>query len=363
VATPSLAGLGFAQAPPRAVAAVPMCVGDELVGVVLVGSLHDLDRDAVAFLEHAAGQLGVALLNARAHARIRDLVAALQSRSEELQAHTEELQAQSEELHAQNEELLAQGAQLQEATHALGESNRRKSEFLAVLAHEIRNPLAPICNGIELLERAPPGGEIARRARETVARQARQLSRLVDALLDLTRVSRGQIALARSRLDLVPLVSDVVEDHRPLFAERGLHFEATLPSAPVLVCGDATRLTQIIGNLLHNAAKFTEAGGHVALTLGVDGDRGMLSVDDSGVGIDPEMLPDIFEPFTQADSSLDRSGVGLGLGLALVKGLVELHGGEIAVHSEGRGRGSRFVVSLPLDVPGGSQEEEAPGEG
>jgi PAS domain S-box-containing protein len=241
-----------------------------------------------------------------------------------------------------------------ERTHAedaLREADRAKNEFLAVLSHELRNPLAPIRNSLYILDRAVPGGEEARRAQAIVSRQVDQLSRLVDDLLDVTRIARNKLALQRSRLELGQLVRRTLEDYRPVFDAAGVSLELDACPGPVHVDADAHRVAQVVGNLLHNAAKFTPPGGRVTVTLAADAaaGRAVVSVADTGLGLTPDMSAHVFEPFMQAAEALDRREGGLGLGLALVKGVVELHGGEVSATSAGPGQGSRFVVRLPLD--------------
>ncbi|MHB8873506.1 MAG: hybrid sensor histidine kinase/response regulator, partial [Myxococcaceae bacterium] len=233
-----------------------------------------------------------------------------------------------------------------QAEEALHEADRRKNEFLGVLSHELRNPLTPIRNSLYILDRVAPGGEQARRAHSVIDRQVRHLTRLVDDLLDVTRISSGKVRLQRKRLDLADALRRIVDDHRTLLEDRDV--TVALPDSAVWIDGDAARLAQVVGNLLSNAAKFTPVDGKVSVSLTRVGDRAVLEVADTGLGIDPETLGKLFEPFAQADRSLDRSRGGLGLGLALVKGMVELHGGEVSAHSDGPGRGARFTVKLPL---------------
>jgi len=245
-------------------------------------------------------------------------------------------------------DLTAAVAERERAERALREADHRKDEFLAVLSHELRNPLAPIRNCLHVLESAPAGGEAAIRAREILVRQVGHLARLVDDLLDVTRVTHGKLQLDVRPLDLGELAGRTAEDHRSLFEDRGAAFDVALPSVPVWVAGDVTRLAQVVGNLLQNSSKFTSRGDRVRLSLdAVDGDA-VLRVRDSGVGIAPEVLSRLFQPFSQADDSLDRRQGGLGLGLALVKRLVELHAGTVEVSSGGKGTGAEFVVRLPL---------------
>jgi two-component system CheB/CheR fusion protein len=236
------------------------------------------------------------------------------------------------------------------AAETLAEVDRNKNQFMAVLSHELRNPLAPITNSLYILDHAVPGGEQANRAQAVIGRQVGQLARLVDDLLDVTRISHNKIPLQRQRLDLNELVRRTLEDHRPQFEANEVLIELAPAPKPVLVSGDRNRLAQVVGNLLQNAAKFTGPGGRVRAIVSVDseGKLAVVRVADTGVGMAPEMLARLFQPFSQADATLDRSKGGLGLGLALVKGLVELHGGTISAHSAGLGQGAEFVVRLPL---------------
>ncbi|WP_242342331.1 ATP-binding protein [Anaeromyxobacter terrae] len=238
--------------------------------------------------------------------------------------------------------------ELRRSNALLRETDRRKDEFLGVLSHELRNPLAPIRNALSLLDRVEPGGDDAARAKAIIDRQVVHLTRIVDDLLDVTRISRGKIRLKRSRVELADLLRRTVEDHRTLFASRDIAVEVRLGEVPAWLDADATRLAQVIGNLLQNAAKFTDRGGHVEVTLERQAGEGVVRVRDDGAGIPAEMLGRVFEPFTQADDSLHRSRGGLGLGLSLVKGLVTLHGGSVEARSGGAGRGAELVVHLPL---------------
>ncbi|HVO18167.1 MAG TPA: ATP-binding protein [Anaeromyxobacter sp.] len=236
---------------------------------------------------------------------------------------------------------------------ALREADRRKNAFLAVLSHELRNPLTPIRNGVRILRGAAPGSEPALRAQTVIERQVEQLARLVDDLLDVTRITRDRIQLRSERLELGELVRRTVEDHRSLFQGRGVDLRFTPAPDPIAVEADPQRLAQIVGNLLQNAAKFTPRGGHtrVAVEAPPGAGRAVIRVADDGVGMSPELRAGLFQPFMQADTTLDRSEGGLGLGLALVKGLVELHRGSIEARSDGPGRGSEFEVAIPLAPP------------
>jgi PAS domain S-box-containing protein len=247
-------------------------------------------------------------------------------------------------------------AALQRANARLVEADRHKDEFLGILSHELRNPLAPIWNSIYILDHSEPGGEQARRAREVIARQAGHLGRLVDDLLDVTRIANGKIDLRRTRLDLAELVRRTGEDHRALLEQHGVALALELPAAPVWVDGDVTRLAQVVANLLQNSAKFTGSGGRVTLSIAAAGGEAEIRVRDTGTGIEPALLEQVFEPFTQGAQGLARTAGGLGLGLALVKGLAAVHGGRVAARSEGPGRGTEFVVTLPVAPAAGDGE-------
>lgn len=233
---------------------------------------------------------------------------------------------------------------------ALREADRRKNEFLAILAHELRNPLAPIRNAAHVLKLAGRDEHKRRWAADVIERQTAHLMRLVEDLLDVSRITQGTIKLTRETLDLGQIVLRAVEANQPLISGRGHELTIVSPRKPVLVEGDPTRLVQVVGNLLNNAAKYTEQGGHIRVAVEVAGDEAVVRVRDDGKGIPCQLLPFVFDPFTQADHSLDRSHAGLGVGLTVVRRLVELHGGRVEVHSEGPGHGSEFVVRLPLEA-------------
>jgi signal transduction histidine kinase len=241
---------------------------------------------------------------------------------------------------------------LRQAKEQLEESDRRKDHFLAVLSHELRNPLTPIRNSLYILERVAPGSDHARRAHEVMGRQVEQLAHLVDDLLDLTRITRGKIQLQRRRLDLNELVARTVDDNRSLFEGSGVELRFAAAPGPVMVHADRTRVAQVVSNLLQNAATFTPHGGRVGVAVAAEpeGAQAVVTVEDTGAGMAPQMLARLFEPFMQADETLDRSRGGLGLGLALVRGLVALHGGAVDARSAGLGHGSEFTVRLPLEL-------------
>jgi two-component system CheB/CheR fusion protein len=240
-------------------------------------------------------------------------------------------------------------ARERKAVEALSEESERKSHFIAMLSHELRNPLAPVRHALWILNRTDAGTDQAVQARETIARQVVHLSRITDDLLDVTRLSRGRIEIMRKRVDLTALVRAVVVDHEGIFASRGVSLSAEVEQLPLWADLDSARMSQAIGNVLWNAAKFTEPGGHATIAVErSDGGAALVRITDSGIGIPESVLPHIFEPFAQGDASLDRAKGGLGLGLTITKALIDLHGGTIAPRSDGSGRGSEFTIRLPL---------------
>jgi signal transduction histidine kinase len=233
----------------------------------------------------------------------------------------------------------------------LREANRRKEELLAMLAHELRNPLAPLSNALYLLRLNPVQDALTTKAREIMERQVQQLTRIVDDLLDVARLRNSRVSLCRERLDLAGLIRQIFDDRRSLFEQAGLALEADLPEMPVWVQGDPIRLTQVLGNLLGNAGKFTPAGGRVSVHLSTDpqDSQAVVTVRDTGVGIAADLLPHVFDIFAQAEQPLDRSQGGLGLGLSVARGLLELHGGTIRAASDGPGHGAEITLRLPQD--------------
>jgi len=240
---------------------------------------------------------------------------------------------------------------LQAANERLKAADRRKDEFLGLLSHELRSPLSPLSTSIHIAAHAAPGSQQERRALGVIDRQVRHLTRLVDDLLDVTRLAKGKVRLRREAVDLQTLARDSASDFHHLFEQNGVELVLSLGDQPLLVDGDPTRLSQVIGNLLHNAVKFSARGTRTILsTRRADEHHAEIAVRDEGVGIPPEVLPKVYEPYLQAEATLERSAGGLGLGLSLVKGLVELQGGRVVAESAGPGRGATFVVRLPLDL-------------
>ncbi len=240
----------------------------------------------------------------------------------------------------------------------LREADRRKDEFLATLSHELRNPLAPIRTAVEVMRLARDNPGLVEQARATLERQLHHLVRLTDDLLDISRITQNKVELRRRRIDLRTVLHGAVEATRPLIDSRAQHLTLAVPDCPLWAEADATRLAQAFSNLLHNAAKYTESGGEISMTADRTWAESVITVSDSGIGIPPEMLPRIFDMFTQLQPHHDRTLGGLGLGLPLAKRLIELHGGAIDARSDGPGRGSTFTVRLPS--ADAAPDDEAP---
>jgi PAS domain S-box-containing protein len=229
-------------------------------------------------------------------------------------------------------------------------ADRRKDQFLAMLAHELRNPLAPIRNAVELMRQVETLDPSFQPSREMVERQVKHLARLVDDLLDVSRITQGSIRLRKEVLDLGTIVQRAVEGTRPIIESRAHTLSVQLPTEPVRLEADPTRLEQVISNLLNNAAKYTMPGGHVWVTASREGEEAVVRVRDSGIGVPPDVLERVFEPFVQSDGSLARTDGGLGVGLTLVRSLVEMHGGRVEAASPGLGQGSEFVLRFPAPL-------------
>jgi signal transduction histidine kinase len=240
----------------------------------------------------------------------------------------------------------------------LREAGRRKSEFLATLAHELRNPLAPLRNALQIMRLAGHDQKAIEQARTVMDRQIRHMVRLLDDLLDLSRITNGKMELHREPIDVAAAVQDAVETSRPIIEASGHRFGVDLPSQPVHVNADRTRLAQVFANLLNNSAKYTPRGGQIRLIVERQGGDVLVTIKDNGIGIPTDMLPKVFDMFTQVDRSLERAQGGLGIGLSLVRALVQMHGGQVEAASDGPGKGSAFSVRLSVLLPpvGGSRE-------
>jgi signal transduction histidine kinase len=270
---------------------------------------------------------------------------ALEQANEALQRQMAQREVIEEALRRVNQEL---EERVTERTAALRAADQRKDEFLAALAHELRNPLAALQGAAEVIRlTAPPGPEL-KSSQGVITRQLRQMARLVDDLLDVSRITRGRLVLRKSRVELSGIVDDALEISRPILELHGHTLSLDIPTTPVHLDADPERLSQVIANLLDNAAKYTDPRGRIHLAVSVVDPNIEISVEDNGVGIDPEVLPTIFDLFVQAEQSGEHTRGGLGIGLTLVRRLVELHGGTVEAASAGLGKGSRFTVRLPL---------------
>ena len=284
---------------------------------------------------------------AQANERLAEANTTLQAeKTRELKAFNATLQRANTELERANRSLQSEVAERARAEQALKEADRHKDEFLAMLAHELRNPLAPILNAVQLMRMKPMADPQLSRSRDVIERQLSHLTRLVDDLLDVARITRGRINLSQEPTELAVLIARAVETVQPLIQARGHEFTSEIPAATLRINADPLRLTQAFGNVLSNAAKYTERGGRISLTVCRQGTDVEIRVRDTGVGIPAEQLPRIFDLFTQVRS--DHSQSGLGIGLALVRRLLQMHGGTITAHSEGPGQGTEFLIRLPL---------------
>ena len=251
------------------------------------------------------------------------------------------------ELIAAEAKLAENYAKLQEAHDRLQQADRRKNEFLAMLSHELRNPLATVCNALQVMKVHGAAEPALARVQDAAIRQSGHMARLLDDLLDVARITRGNVTLKREPTDLAAVVEAAIEAVEPQIETRSHRLNLS-PLPPLRVEGDAGRLTQAVSNLLHNAAKYTPNGGEIHVDLEQDNHHSVIRVRDNGIGIAPATLSGIFDLFVQADHSLDRTSAGLGIGLTVTRTLIEMHGGTVEVHSDGIGKGSEFVLRLPL---------------
>ena len=288
---------------------------------------------------------------ARANQRLAEANTTLQAeKTRELETLNRVLQRANQELEAANRLLQTEIAERARIERALKEADRHKDEFLAMLAHELRNPLAPIHNAVQLMHRRSFTDPQLAWSRDVIGRQLAHLTRLVDDLLDVSRITRGKINLNKEVIELETLMTRTVETVQPLIDERGHTLTVDVPKGMLAVLGDPTRLVQAIGNVLSNAAKYTERGGRITLAAVESDTELVIRVRDNGIGIPADLMPMIFNLFTQLDRTSGPAQSGLGIGLALVQRLVEMHGGSVTARSEGLGHGSEFVIRLPLFI-------------
>ncbi len=306
--------------------------GVEMVIAPVNGRIRTLLASGQAFQDDRGNKLG-AVVSMHDVTERKEAEAAIREAQEELEARVEQ-----------------RTAELARAVESLREADRRKDEFLAMLGHELRNPLAPIRNALSILRMPGASADDLLESSETIDRQVEQLVRLVDDLLDVSRIMHGTIELRKERVDLAEVVARAMETMRPAIDAHGHELSVALPPEPIYVDGDLIRLAQVVGNLLHNASKYTERASRIFLSIVRDGDAAVVRVRDQGMGMSAELIPHVFDVFVQGERSLARSQGGLGIGLSLVRSLVKLHGGSVEAASPGPGLGSEFIVRLPVQI-------------
>jgi signal transduction histidine kinase len=316
--------------------------------IIFVSAVHLSDLDQLKGYESGAvDYVSVPVIPELLRAKV-SVFAELYRKTRDSERLTRELE---DRVTARTAELEASMARQLALTEQLREADRRKDEFLALLAHELRNPLAPVVNAVNIMRMKESGDPDLLWCREVIERQAYQLTRLVDDLLDVSRITLGKIKLRPERLDIATAIAGAVEASRPLIESHHHEFVVTLPAHPVEVQGDLARLTQVVANLLNNAAKYQNELGRIELTVEQEEQDVVITVRDHGIGIPPQMLSEVFELFSQGERTLDRSQGGLGIGLSLVKTVVEMHGGSVSASSDGVDRGSAFVIRIPCLRP------------
>ena len=312
--------------------------------IIFVSAVHLTDSDRLMGYERGAvDYVSVPIVPELLRAKV-SVFAELYRKRREAEELTRDLEQRVTERTAALETAIARQTELADQLRI---ADRRKDEFLALLAHELRNPLAPLRNAINILQLKESDDPDVLWCQGVIERQSVQLTRLVDDLLDVSRITLGKIKLRPQPLELASVVARAVETSRPLIDAHRHELIVTLPDGPIRVEGDRARLTQVIANLLNNAAKYQNDGGTIALTVEREASAAVITVRDRGIGISPDMLQEIFELFTQGERTLDRAQGGLGIGLSLVKTVVELHGGSVTAASDGPGRGSEFALRLP----------------
>lgn len=315
--------------------------------IIFVSAVHQSDIDRLkGYDSGAVDYLSVPVVPELLRAKVR-VFTELYRKTVEAERLTRELEQRVQERTADLEMAIACQMALAER---LREADRRKDEFLAQLAHELRNPLAAVQNAINIMQLRDIDDRELKWGRDVIHRQSRQLNRLVDDLLEVSRITHGKITLRKERVSLAHIIEDALEMSRPQISAHRHDLRLELPKIPVHLYGDTMRLTQVLVNLINNAAKYQQPGGVIWLSVSRDDEVARISVRDQGIGMTPELIEHVFDLFTQGDCTTDGAHGGLGIGLSLVKSLVELHGGKVYVRSDGLGRGSEFVVELPTAV-------------
>ena len=326
--------------------------------IIFVSAVHLSDLDQIKGYESGAvDYVSVPVIPELLRAKV-SVFAELYRKTRDSERLTRELE---DRVTARTAELEASMLRQMALTDQLREADRRKDEFLALLAHELRNPLAPVVNAVNIMRLKETGDPDLQWCREVIERQAGQLTRLVDDLLDVSRITLGKIKLRPERVDLARVIAGALELSGPLTEAHRHQLTTVLPDTPVVLQGDLARLTQVVANLLTNAAKYQNDGGRIDLVVEQQDQEAVITVRDPGIGIPPHMLTEVFELFSQGERTLDRAQGGLGIGLSLVKTVVEMHGGRVSAHSEGVDRGSEFVIRLPcLLEPAGGRPAAGP---
>jgi signal transduction histidine kinase len=312
--------------------------------IIFVSAVHLTDLDRLkGYRSGAVDYVSVPVIPELLRAKV-SVFAELYRKTRESERLTRELEQRVAERTAALQAAVNRQSELAEE---LRNADRRKDEFLALLAHELRNPLAPVRNAAEIIRLKAPSDPQLLWCHEVIERQVSQLTRLVDDLLDVSRITRGKVKLRQEPVELAAIVSGAVETSRPVIDEHGQDLIVSLPPDPIVLQGDRARLTQVVANLLNNAAKYQNENGRIELSVRREGTEAVITVRDNGIGIAPEMMPQMFELFSQGERSPGRAEGGLGIGLSLVRELAELHGGSVSAASEGPGHGSEFTVRLP----------------
>ncbi len=331
---------------------------EQAAGIGWTRALHPDDRERVAAEWYAAARAGLQFSSEYRFRRPDGRVSWLQGGAVELRSDAGDLLGHIGTVSDVTERKLAETA-LRESEETLRNADRKKDEFLATLAHELRNPLAPLRNGLHVMRLAPDDRPTLLRVQRMMERQLDQMVRLVDDLLDVSRISRGTIELDKEHVELSRVLEDAIETSRPLIEERRHDLRLHARDRSILVHADAARLSQVFANILNNAAKYTSPGGHIDVFVDCQDDYAVVRVSDDGIGISPDVLPRVFDMFTQGTASAKGSPGGLGIGLSIVQRLVEMHGGVVRAASAGPNRGSEFTVRLPLVDAGATAEGRA----
>lgn len=336
----------------------------ERIPIIFVTGIHDTEFDRLkGYKLGAVDYVSIPIVPEILRSKVGVLVE-LYCQRRQLEKLNQALEQANQTLHAEKaRELEQSNEKLQRVNDALEEANRHKDEFIAILAHELRNPLAPIRTAVDIMQLVPTDNTHLIRARDVILRQTSHLIRLVDDLLDVSRITRGTINLRKEQIEAKTIVNRAIESTQPIIDERGHTLDVTMPEEVLVIEGDLTRLVQVLSNLLNNAAKYMNKGGNIQLRMQIDDRFVEFSVKDRGIGIDPGAVPKLFSLFSRINTGDSLSQSGMGIGLALVRQLVDLHGGSVRVISAGLNQGSEFIVRLPLSQAESATPAVEPGTG